>query len=563
MARVLISRGGTTSRVVELGEVTIVGRDATADVILATEGVSRHHARISRVEEGYLVEDLWSRNGTFVNRRRVRRQILKDGDRIDVCDYALTFRLGDEESRGAPPPVVLEEGTAPEAPPVTMPVGADGSVLTALADSQELERLRARLHAIYDVMDAVDIRLTLSELLDKALDKLLEIFPQADVAFLMLKDRATETMAPRASRLRAGLDPAEVAIPTTVIKEMARKRQAVLSSAAGEDPRFHATLTIRRHRIESLMCVPLLYREEVTGLLYVDSRRAGVAFHEDDLALLSWVGKEINLALERARMQRELLHRQRLERDMHLAAELQRSFLPAGPPSVPGCEFALHHAPAAGVGGDFYDFLPLGDGKLGLVIGDVAGKGVSAALLMARLTSDIRYLSLQCPRPAELLGRLNAKLVASGPRGSFVTMVYGVLDAATRKMTVASAGHLPPLRVMPEAGMVEPFDLPRSFPLGALEQSAYEDVAIELDAGDHVVLYTDGVMDASNAEGEWYGENRLYRVIASAPREPRAMLDALLADVGSFAAEEGENDDLTVVVFRVGEPPAARTADSA
>jgi len=557
MARLLVSKGDAAAGEKELGEVTIIGRDPAADLVLPSEAVSRQHARVSKTEEGHLLEDLWSRNGSFVNRRRVRRQILKDGDRIDVCEFTLTFRAGaEDEGRRVPTPtMVFDDSPAPT--PVSLPVTSDGSLVASPTDTQEIQSLRARLRAIYDVTDAVDITLTLPELLDKALDKLLEIFPQADVALLMLKDRATETMAPRASRLRAGLAPEQVAISTTVVKEMAKKRQAILSSAAGEDPRFHATLTIRRHSISSLMCVPLLYREEVTGLLYVDSRRQGVAFHEDDLALLSWVGKEINLALERARMQHELLRRQRIERDMHLAAEIQRSFLPKEPPRVAGCEFALHHATAQGVGGDFYDFLELPGGKWGLVIGDVAGKGLTAALVMARLTSDIRYLSLQYAAPSELLVRLNAKLMETAPRGSFVTMVYAVLDPAARKMTVASAGHLPPLRVMPAQGAVEEVDLPRQFPLGAIEGPTYQEATVDLGPGDHVVLYTDGVIDASNAQGEWYGENRLRRVVAAAPREPKAMLSTLLEDVGSFASEEGESDDMTAIVFRIGEPPAA------
>ena len=373
-------------------------------------------------------------------------------------------------------------------------------------------------------------------------------------------------MAPRASRLRSGLDPSDVTVSTTVMRKTAERGQALLSTSAAQDPRLHATMTIKRHRIASLMCVPLLFREEVTGLLYVDSRREGVAFHEDDLALLSWVGKEINLAVERAQMRRELLRRQRIERDMQLAAEVQRSFLPDGPPSVRGFEFALHHVSALGVGGDFYDFLPLGDGRLAVVLGDVSGRGISAALLMARLSSHIRFLSLQCESPSELLERLNAMLVERAPRGTFVTLFYAVLDPATRRLTAASAGHLPALRVLPQeaaadaarpargrGGVAEELDVPRQFPLGALEGQGYEDSVVELDPGDHVVIYTDGVIDATNTDGEWYGENRLQRVVASAEREPQAMLDALLADLGAFADETGQTDDATVVILRVND----------
>jgi len=559
MAKLVIRQEGGEPREVVLGDLAILGRDESADVVLPSEAVSRHHAKISRTEDGFLLEDLWSRNATFANRRRVRRHLLKDGDQIDICEFAMVFELGAQEEgpRDRHPTMVLTEAPATGAKPVSVPVQPDGALRRPRADTEEVTRLRARLEALYEVTDALDITMGFEEFLDRALDKLLEIFPQADVAVLMLKDRATGTMAPKASRLRSGLDPAEVTVSTTVMKETASRGQALLSSTAAADPRLRATMTIRRHSIASLMCVPLLYHEEGTGLLYVDSRRPGVAFHEDDLALLTWVGKEINLAVERSQMRRELLRRERVERDMQLAGEVQRSFLPDGPPSVAGYEFALHHVSALGVGGDFYDFLPVGGGRLALVVGDVSGRGVSAALLMARLTSHIRYLSLQCEKPSELLAKLNALLVERAPRGTFVTMLYAVLEPPAggqgRTLTVASAGHLPPLRVMPQTGLVDELDLPRQFPLGALESVEYEDLTVELDPGDHVVIYTDGVIDASNADGEWYGGNRLQRVVASAPREPRAMLDALLTDLGAFADEAGETDDMTVVVFRVTE----------
>jgi serine phosphatase RsbU (regulator of sigma subunit) len=555
-ARLVITRQGAQYGEVELGEVAIIGREPGVEAVLVGEGVSRHHARISRSEDGYLIEDLWSRNGTFVGRRRVRRTLLRDGDVIDVCDYSLTFQLGPEsEAKRRPmPTMVLDEAPAAPMSASAVPVTADGSVAAPPAEKAEIDLLRARLRAIYEVTDAVGVTLTLNEFLDRALEKLLEIFPQADVAILFLRDPAGGAMPPRASRLRPGLDPNQVTVSTTVLQETAKKRQALRSSVAAEDPRFRATMTIRRHSIASLMCVPLLYREEVTGLLYVDSRRAGVAFQEDDLALLSWLGKEISLALERARMQRELLQRQRVERDLHLAAEVQRSFLPQAAPEVPGYGFAFHHASATGVGGDFYDFLPLAGGRLALAIGEVAGKGVSAAVLMARVTSDIRYLSLQHPAPAALLNRINALLLESAPRGSFATMLYGVLDPPTRRLTIASAAHLAPIRVRPALGVAEEVELPRQFPLGALDDTQYEEVTLQLDEGDLLVLYTDGVVDASDADGEWYGENRLQRIIASAPREPKAMLDALVGDIGSFAGAAGQNDDLTVVILHAGVP---------
>jgi len=548
-ARLVVTRAGKPFADVDLGEVTIIGREPGVDILLPSEGVSRHHARVAHTEEGWLLEDLWSRNGTLVNGRRVRRRPLAEGDRIEICEFTLTFRSSEESIPGRQPQatMVIEEGPPPQAPSRSRPVEADGVVVGA-AERDELQRLRSRLQAIYEVTDALDITLNLGEFLDKALAKVLETFPQADVAVLTLKDPHTGKFAPSAVRVRKGLDPAKVRVSSSVMREAAAGRQAILSSLPAKDPRFRATMTIRRSSIAALMCVPLIYHKDVTGQLYVDSRRPGVAFQDDDLALLSWLGKEINLALERSRMRRELLRRERVERDMRLAAEVQRSFLPEEPPSVEGYEFALHHSSAMGVGGDFYDFLPLPGGRLALVIGEVAGRGISAAILAARVTSHIRYLSLQHSSPAEVLNELNSLLVERAPRGSFATMLYAILDPPSRKLTMASASHPAPIRAPAEPGGVEPVELPRQFPLGALDDTEYEDLTIGLDLGDLLVLYTDGVSDASNAEGVWYGQNRLEGTVAAAPREPRAMVEALTDDLASFADEAGQNDDITIII---------------
>ena len=550
-ARLVVTRAGKPFADVDLGEVTIIGREPGVDLLLPSDGVSRHHARLTHTEDGWLLEDLWSRNGTFVNRRRVRRKPLADGDRIEICDFTLTFHCAEEAPAGRQPEatMILEEAPPPRATATSRPVESDG-IVAAPAEREELERLRARLRAIYQLTDALDITLGLGDFLEKALAKVLDIFPQADVAVLMLKDPTTGKMAPSAVRVRKGLDPAQVRVSSSVMREAAANRQAILSCVPAKDPRFRATMTIRRHSISALMCVPLLYHEEVTGQLYVDSRRPGVAFQEDDLALLSWLGKEIILAVERSRMRRELLRRQRVERDMRLAAEVQRSFLPEEPPSVEGYEFALHHSSAMGVGGDFYDFLPLPEGRLALVIGEVAGRGISAAILAARVTSHIRYLSLQHSSPADVLDELNSLLVERAPRGSFATMLYAVLDPKSRELTMASASHPAPLRVSAEEESVEQIELPRQFPLGALDDTEYEDLTITLDPGDLLVFYTDGVTDASNSEGVWYGENRLQRVLAAAPREPQGALDALTADLAAFADEGGESDDITIILCR-------------
>ena len=204
-ARLVVTRAGKPFADVDLGEVTIIGREPGVDLLLPSDGVSRHHARLTHTEDGWLLEDLWSRNGTFVNRRRVRRKPLADGDRIEICDFTLTFHCAEEAPAGRQPEatMILEEAPPPRATATSRPVESDG-IVAAPAEREELERLRARLRAIYQLTDALDITLGLGDFLEKALAKLLDIFPQADRGFVMLKAEEGEDLVPKVAQERGG-----------------------------------------------------------------------------------------------------------------------------------------------------------------------------------------------------------------------------------------------------------------------------------------------------------------------------------------------------------------------
>jgi serine phosphatase RsbU (regulator of sigma subunit) len=251
-------------------------------------------------------------------------------------------------------------------------------------------------------------------------------------------------------------------------------------------------------------------------------------------------------------MHESLLQRARVDRDLRLAEQIQRRFLPQSVPTVPGYEFFAHYRAAYEVGGDYYDFVPLPDGRLALTLGDVAGKGVAAALMMAKFSGDTRYCVLTEKTPAAAGDRLNELLFNAGLDDRFITMCLGVLDPAANTFTFCSAGHLPVL-VRRVQGHVDSIGTEISgFPLGIMPISAYEQDTIDLHEGDLVLIYSDGVTDGRNAQDDQYDTSdnpRLTRRLASASGNAETVGRAILQDIREYTEGKPQFDDLTMICF--------------
>jgi serine phosphatase RsbU (regulator of sigma subunit) len=328
------------------------------------------------------------------------------------------------------------------------------------------------------------------------------------------------------------------------------QKKAVLSQDAGDDKNLPSSASIADLKIRSVMCVPLLTPDnKALGILQLDTsdRRQ---FNEDDLDVLLAVASQAAISVQNATMHESLLKRERLDRDLKLAEQVQKSFLPQGVPIVQGYEFFAHYQPTYEVGGDYYDFVPLPSNRMGLALGDVSGKGVAAALMMAKFSGDTRYCILTEGDPAATATRLNGLLCAAGIEGKFITLSLSVLDVPNRKLTLASAGHTPVL-IRRANGQVEEVGKEISgVPLGIMEDWVYEQTEVQLAEGDVVVIYSDGVTDARSPGDELYDSKtnrRLFRRVVQSSGGPVAVGRSILQDIREFSAEHSQADDITLV----------------
>lgn len=293
----------------------------------------------------------------------------------------------------------------------------------------------------------------------------------------------------------------------------------------------------------SEVAIPLQVEGRLVGV-FIASHPALDAFPADQLRLLQALCSHVAVAVHNARLfQRERREREKMSVEVHEARAIQQALLPRSSPYVPGFAISGRSIPAGAVGGDWYDFIALDDGRWGLVLADVSGKGTAAALLMSATRGMLRSLAETGEGPGEVLTRLNRLLVEDFPLGKFVTLVYAVLDPATRTLTFANAGHLRPLVV--DSGGSRFLDTDRGMPLG-LGFGSFSEVEVRLPEGSRLVFYSDGITEAMNQEEEEYGPARLENVVL----RPEASAEGILEDVRSFANGMGPQDDATVIFLK-------------
>jgi serine phosphatase RsbU (regulator of sigma subunit) len=401
----------------------------------------------------------------------------------------------------------------------------------------------------------------------KILDSLMEVFPGAERLFLMLQDPTSKRLVRKAFKHRRRKrtsfsrttpdDEVPTSISRSIVDHVLGQKKAVLSQDAGDDKNLPISASITDLKIRSVMCVPLLTPDnKALGILQLDTSDSR-QFNEDDLDVLTAVASQAAISIQNASMHESLLKRERLDRDLKLAEQVQKRFLPQQLPIVPGYEFFAHYQPTYEVGGDYYDFVPLPSNRLGVALGDVSGKGIAAALMMAKFSGDTRFCMLTESDPAATATRLNVLLSAASIEDKFMTLCLSVLDAPSRSLTLASAGHNPVL-IRRANGQVEEVgkDI-TGVPLGIMDDSVYEQMEVQLEEGDVVVIYSDGVTDARSPADELYdskANHRLLRRVAQSSGGPAGIGRSILQDIREFSADHAQADDITLVCF--GPTPA-------
>jgi phosphoserine phosphatase RsbU/P len=561
--------GTTSNKLIALsGDTQIIGRDADrCQIVIPHHAVSREHAKISTQNGTFFIEDLKSRNHTFVNGKEVAvRTQLKGDDRIKICDFMFQFR--DDRQKPRPLPIDMtrdkdDDAEGEETSGITTIEATQGKV-----SAQDFLQVAPsdRLRALLEISTNLAKMLDLESLLPQVAETLFGVFKQADRCFVILLESG-KPIAKATRHRRLGGDDSRFS--RTIVRKTIDSMQSYLSEDASSDTSLGPAASIAEFKIRSVMCVPLATSDgRPLGAIQVDTQDRAKKFITDDLNLLTIVANLAGVAIEKGRLHETVLAREKEQKEIELARKVQLGFLPQTLPKVSGYEFFSHYSPAQTVGGDYYDFVPLPGGRVAIVLGDVAGKGVPAALLVAKLSSEVRFCLVTEPNPGKAISLLNEQMFRGGLQDRFITLAAMILDPITNQLVVINAGHMnPKVYVASKKTLVDAITSEATgFPLGFVEGYEYEAVALNLNPGDVVSVYTDGVTDAMNPAGVMFGPDNLDSNLIPDDAEliegnlPKHLGDRLVNAVRKHANGQPQNDDIAVVCvgrLEAGRAPVA------
>jgi sigma-B regulation protein RsbU (phosphoserine phosphatase) len=420
--------------------------------------------------------------------------------------------------------------------------------------ASESRETSERLALLYALSQTFNSSIDLDEVLNRVMDEVI-VITRAERGFMMLYDENGHLTFSVARGMDQHIihDP-QFQISLSVVEKVARSGQAVIASDAQLDPRFNMSQSVRLLGLRSILCVPLRLKERSLGAIFVDHRVQAGIFAQADLDLLNAVANSAATAIENARLYKIAVEKTRLEHELQMARQVQASLLPTETPQLPGWEFVAHWMPARQVAGDYFDFILEPNGQLGMVVADVSDKGMPAALFMALTRSIVRASLDATLSPRERIQRANRLICADAQSGMFVTLFYACLDATRNQLTYVNGGHNPPLffRMGKRAGQGALSRLARTgMALGVDAEASYEERTLDLNPGDFLVLYTDGVTDALNANGQSFDMDRLERVALENRDRSAADISAALENaIQVFIGDAPLFDDITLLIAR-------------
>ncbi len=413
--------------------------------------------------------------------------------------------------------------------------------------------LPSRFSLLLDAVRRVNTRVDLTSVLGTIMDAAKTIMDAEASSLMMLDPKSQELVV----TLPTGPVSAEISglrIPAGkgFAGWVASTGQPLIANDARNDPRFFGDLAKSPFRTENLICVPLRDSQgQVTGVLQAVNRRENGVFEENDIPLFSAFADQAAIAIEKSQLYQASLEKERLEQQLLLAREIQVGFWPKEIPSYERVTLAGKSWPAYQVGGDYYDVVPIDDKRCALIIADVSGKGIPAAMIMAAVRGALRTQMDIHASMSEITAALNRMLERDTPIGKYLTLFWAILNVETLEMTYTNAGHNPPFVFNPETKTAE--GLSEGGPvLGLFPNLVFTSTARALSPGELLVMYTDGIVEAQNMAEEMYGDNRLLARIAEASTcDAAGALDLIERDVNAFSAGAPQYDDATLVIAKV------------
>lgn len=490
----------------------ILGRHPECNVHIEDGSVSRRHAQVTFDGGHYFVSDLNSRNGTLLNDQPIHRPTkLYDRSIIRICDVSFVFWINEAPSATIKPRATIDTSQPEAEQPISVLLDDSVEVPSQVLSQFEASSHHIRSHkhvspeeklaALTKIAYALSESIERDEVLNKILDFLFELFTEADRGFIILKNDEGR-LEPHGFKSRRPGDDENIRISKTIINQVMETRRPLISSDAASDDRFDLSQSIVDFRIRSIMCAPLINsQDEAIGVIQLDTLKRSIAFEEEDLETLDTVAMQASLAIQKSDLFEDLKKTEELKVDLQLAHEIQQRFLPQRPPSSEQFDFFSYYRPMQQVGGDYFDYVELDDGRIGVIVADVVGHGIAAALLMAKVSAESRFALATSDCPIEAVSKMNNSL--SGLNiDRFVTLALGLLDLKSNTLSIVNAGHMPPIFRSGATGEInELASVESGLPLGIMEDYPYESVEVNLDQGDVVIFYTDGINEAMNADG--------------------------------------------------------------
>ncbi len=519
------------------GEAISIGRASDCTIPIKDRYLSRKHAEIIAVGNGWMLKDLGSANGTYLNGSRVEHdELLKTGDRIRLGDTEIVF-----ETSGASTDrffAIADPAGGHTNPTIAIPVGE----ISDRPEEQDVARLQTLTLLARELIE------------DRPMDELFGFITERIMEHLHPSRCAIALLGPDGRsftkvevRRHDPNDVSELTISHTLLTAVVEEKKALAFVDVSVDEKLRRAASIIMQGIHSILCTPLLIGEAVVGVLYVDYLFTQRAISEDDVRLVAQIGRFAAIKLETTRLREEAIQKRIMDEELKTASGIQRRLLPAPPSNVPGFTFVGRNQPCRTVSGDYYDFAVRPDGRVYFVIGDVSGKGVTAGLMMAGLQVAFRIFSKSDPDPAVLVTQLNVALKENLPQSKFVTLFLGRLDTKSGLVEYVNAGHTPPLWLS-KNGAVEITD--SDLLLGVVSRAEFTTRRLQLDKGDSLILFTDGVTEARDRAGVDLGSMIIAEALtplhgADANAVATAVNESVLQHVGDA---ENLDDDVTLLV---------------
>ena len=520
----------------------LIGRHADNTLVLRDNRASRSHARIIAQNGSYVIEDLNSRHGTWVNGEQVARHVLRNSDRIDLGvreSYQLTFELDHGEIH---------------------------RIMDQMSETSRSEGVGsnnlAKLRSLVEVARALQNSLSTHEVLTAVVDAALAV-TGCERGFLLLRRGADLEVSVARDRDGKALDAGDLRVPTSIIKRALHSRRDLLSMSFDPlaEQGVRPEVSVAQLELRSVVCLPLVQirsggseetritstADATIGLLYMDSRLAPADLSSGNRELLQTLAIEASTILENARLFEEERAKLRIEDELKIARVIQQGLLPPGLPSGGWFRAAGSSIASTQVGGDYFDVRMVSPDVWAAVVADVSGKGVSSALLASLLQGTFLMSSGDFLHIESMMERLNSFLLERTRGEKYATIFYCTLDVSG-VLSYANAGHCAPFLLSTDGRMRKLHT--SGMPVGMIEGASFQMIQTQLEPGDKIVIYSDGLTEAENADGEFFDTERLRLCLRdNAVRDAGGLHGALLAAVDRFTEGGVIRDDITALVI--------------